>query len=249
MALNLKKLDYVPGGYGKKRTKPDQWIDNYVLDWEKQQLKKKKKTADSEKMPMAICFSRKIGAGALEIADLLGKKTGYRVADRRIIEHIADDSKISEKTVAFFDERYPGKMSEFLRLLFGEKAFIKSDYTRCLFRTVLSISSLEPTIFVGRGAHLILPRERVLAVRFICSKAHRVRRLAGIFGVTEEIAEMKLDQIDKEQRDFFKKTFGKKDASPYEFDIVINGDYINKPQWAAEIVYQAFKEKFAEVTG
>nr|CAI78632.1 hypothetical protein [uncultured delta proteobacterium] len=37
-----------------------------------------------------------------------------------------------------------------------------------------------------------------------------------------------IDQLDKEQRDFFKKVYGKKDASPYEFDIVINCDYITE---------------------
>jgi len=42
--------------------------------------------------------------------------------------------------------------------------------------------------------------------------------------------------------------YGKKDASPYEFDIVINFDYISEPQWAAEIVLQAFKAKFGDET-
>ena len=42
----------------------------------------------------------------------------------------------------------------------------------------------------------------------------------------------------------FRKVYGKKDASPYEFDIVINCDYIREPQWAAEIVAQSFNKKF-----
>ena len=244
MDLNQIKFNYSPGEYGKNRTTPVQWIDYHVLAWEKRRLEKKTKTAGSEKIPLTICFSRKIGVGALEIADLLGKKMGYRVADRKIIETIAGDANISKKTAAVYDEKYPGKMADFLRLLFGEKAFIKSDYTRHLFSTVLSIAGLEPTIFVGRGAHLILPRDRVLAVRFICSKDHRVRRLAAIFGVEKEVAKMKLDQIDREQKAFFKNTFGKKDASPYEFDVVVNCDHITSSQWSAEIVAQAFKQKF-----
>jgi len=169
---------------------------------------------------------------------------GYRVADRTIIEHIAGDAKISKKTAAVYDEKYPGKMTDFLRLLCGEKAFIKSDYARHLFSTVLSIASLEPTIFVGRGTHLILPRDRVLAVRFICSREHRVQRLGSIYGVAEEVAEMKLDQVDKEQTAFFKNTFGKKEASPYEFDVVVNCDHITSPLWSVEIVAHAFKQKF-----
>jgi hypothetical protein len=55
-------------------------------------------------------------------------------------------------------------------------------------------------------------------------------------------------QIDKDQRDFFKKAYGKKEASPYEFDIVINCDCIKEPEGAAEIVARAFKEKFGTRT-
>jgi len=195
-------------------------------------------------MSPAICFSRKIGVGALEVADILAEKIGYRVADREVIEHIANNANLRKKTVDFFDERYPGKMNELSALLFREKSFIMNNYVRHLFSTIYAVADSEPTIFVGRGAHLIVPRDLVLAVRFICSRSYRVKRLAKILKVEEEIADKKVDGVDKGQRDFFKKVFGKKDVTPYEFDIVINVDFITQPKWAAEVVYQAFKEKF-----
>jgi hypothetical protein len=59
-----------------------------------------------------------------------------------------------------------------------------------------------------------------------------------------------LESIDKEQKAFFKKVHGKKDVSPYEFDMVINFEYISQPQWAADIVEKAFYAKFGkEVQG
>jgi RNase adaptor protein for sRNA GlmZ degradation len=57
-------------------------------------------------------------------------------------------------------------------------------------------------------------------------------------------AERKLDEVDKEQRSFFKKVFKRKDASPYEFDLVLNMDFIQNPGWAVEIVHTAFRTKF-----
>jgi len=134
-------------------------------------------------------------------------------------------------------------------MAFGEKSFISSDYNKDLFSVAYSIAGLTPSIFVGRGIHLLLPRERMLAVRFLSSREYRVKRLAGIMGVEEKEADHKLDYIDKEQRNFFKKTYGKKDASPYEFDLVINCDYIKKPEWAAEIVAKTFEKKFGSKTG
>lgn len=120
-----------------------------------------------------------------------------------------------------------------------------SDYIRNFVSAVFTFADRGSTIFVGRGTYLILPRDRVLAVRVICSNELRIKRLAKILDIEETEAEKLLGQIDKEQRDFFKKAFGKKDASPSEFDLIINCDYLTEPQGAAEIVAQAFREKFA----
>jgi cytidylate kinase len=245
MAIQIGGVKYIPGMYEKKRPTGSQLADKYFRDLDKKLIEKKKKEQKPEILP-TICFSRKIGVGALEIADILAKKINYNVVDRELLMHIAQQAKLSEKTVAYFDERHPGVLNEFAKLLFGEKSFIKSDYSRHLANVVLSIAGLEPTIFVGRGTHLILPRDRVMAVRFICSDHHRIKRLSRILGVEEKHAATRLPQLDKEQSDFFKKVFSKKDAVPYEFDMVINCDYISKPKDAAEIVELAFKKKFAD---
>lgn len=245
MPINKNKIKYVPGTYAKKRPDTDQLIEQYFRDWEKKRLKMKEKNAIPTKMAPAICFSRKIGVGTIEIADIIAEKINYRIADREILDHMAKNAKLSNETVSFFDERYPGKMVELSKMLFGEKSFIMSDYIRNIVSAVFAFADMGATIFVGRGIHLILPRERVLAVRFICSDEYRIKRLAEVMDYLdmEEVKKI-LAQIDKEQRDFFKKAFGKKDATPYEFDLVINCDYINNPNWAAGIVIQAFNKKF-----
>lgn len=245
MAVQIGGIKYIPGMYEKIRPTGSQLTDKYFRDLEKKWLDKKRKEKRPEIFP-TISFSRKIGVGALEIADILAKMINYDVVDRELLMHIAQEAKLSEKTVAYFDERYPGVLNEFAKLLFGEKSFIKSDYNRHLANVVISIAGLEPTIFVGRGTHLIIPRDRVLAVRFICSDEHRINRLSRILKVNKKTAAEKLPEIDKEQGKFFKKAFGKKSAVPYEFDMVINCDYINNTQDAAEIVEVAFKKKFAK---
>jgi len=245
MAINKPKLKYVPGTHGKKRPDAANLAGQFIREWHQRHLKLKgKKIVPSEISP-AICFSRKIGAGALEIADLLAEKIYYRVVDRELLEHMAKDKDLSRKTVEFFDERYPGKMSELASMLFGEKSFIMSEYVKNLIRAVFTFANMGSSIFVGRGAHLILPRDRVLAVRIICSNNHRMERLANILDIEDTETEKLLHQIDQEQRAFFKKAFGKKDASPYEFDFVINTDFISDPDGAAEVIKCAFKEKFS----
>ncbi|HUV76545.1 MAG TPA: cytidylate kinase-like family protein [Desulfobacterales bacterium] len=245
MASKIGNVKYVPGRYEKKRPTGQQLAGKYFRDLNKKRIEKNRIEKKPEIYP-TICFSRKIGVGALEIADILAEKIDYEVVDRELLEYIAQEAKLSQKTVEYFDERYPGVLNEFAKLLFGEKSFIKSDFNRHLFNVVLSIAGLKPTLFVGRGTHLIIPRDRVLAVRFICSDEHRINRLSRILKVKKKGAADKLLQIDKEQSRFFKKAFGKKDAVPYEFDMVINRDHIDNAHDAAEIVELAFKKKFAE---
>lgn len=240
---HLKDLsDYTPGDYGKKRTKPSDWLNARIHDWSSKQGEKKAK--QETPMPPTICISRKIGVGALEIADLVGEMIGYKVVDRQVLEHMASEGNLSEKTIALFDGRYPGKMKELSAMLFAEKSFIKSDYARQLAKSVIALANMEPTIFVGRGTHLLLPRERVMAVRILSSNEFRIKRVAKLMSVSEAQAEKQMTLVDKEQREFFKTMYGKKDAAPYEFDLVINMDFLVDPQKAARIISYAFKEKF-----
>lgn len=238
--------DYKPGDYGKKRVKPSDWINAQLKKWSKAQEEYKKNKVLKTLSP-TVCISRKIGVGALEVADYLSTMIGYKVVDRQILEHMAADGHLSEKTVNIFDERYPGKMKEFSALLFAEKSFIKSDYARQLAKSVIALANLEPTIFVGRGAHLVLPREKVMAVRVIGSEAYRIKRLARIMDVSEAEAEKRMVMIDKEQREFFKTMYNKKDAVPYEFDLVINMDFFPDAKKVATLIACAFEQKFGNM--
>ena len=245
MTITIGGKKYVPGMYKGRSHIGINLTDAYFHELKNKMIQREKEKGKTEFFP-TICFSRKIGVGALEVADILARDIGYRVIDREILTHISSEAKLHEKTVAIFDECYPGKMQEFINYLFGEKSFIKSDFSRKLISCVLSLASMEPTIFVGRGAHLIMPRDRLLSVLFICSDKHRIKRLARVLEVNEKDAAEKLEQIDKDQSEFYKNAFGKNDVkSAYQFDLVINFDFLSDPNTAAKIVALAFREKFA----
>jgi cytidylate kinase len=244
MAERASSPKFIPGTYAKPRPSASEMANRYIREWDEKHREKKVKGPQAVVYPPTICISRKLASGAVEIADLVAEKIGYRVVDQQILHHIATNASLSEKTVAIFDERYPGKIAELVTLAFGEKAFIKSDYTKHLFSSVYAIAALGPTIFVGRGVHLLLSREKVLAVRIISSDQFRVQRLISLMNIPKEEAAKQISELDRLQAAFFKEVFNKKDASPYEFDLVINCDYIRKPRSAAEIILSAFRSKF-----
>jgi cytidylate kinase len=157
---------------------------------------------------------------------------------------MSGETRLDKETVKFYDELYPGKTVELSALLFGKKSFQMDDYLRNLVNAVYSIAAIGSTIFVGRGTHLILPRDRVLAVRLICSDGFRTERLASLLKIGAEEAGRTLSKIDREQKAFFKKAFGKKDAPASEFDLVVNFDHLADPRLAADVVARCFRKKF-----
>jgi len=121
---------------------------------------------------------------------------------------------------------------------------LKGKYAKFLAQIVLTAADTGPSIFVGRGAHLIISREKVLAVRIIASMEFRVRRVATIMKAGYKETERKLMEMDKEQRNFFKKFYGKTGSSPYESDIVINRDFLEDKHVIAKIIVEAYQGKF-----
>lgn len=249
MAPTITDQMNIFSAYVSKRPQAAEVAGLYIKALGKKRVESKPKTSFENEIAPTICFSRKIGVGALDIADILAAKIGYRVADKLIIEEIAGNSALKKETVDFFDERYPGMMAELATLLFSEKSFIMSDYMRSLASVLYALSMSEPTIFVGRGAHLLLPRDRVLSVRVICSRSYRVNQLARILKMSEEEADKKLKEIDKKQSEFYRKLAGIKEPAIEDFDLVINQDFISNPEWAADIVATAFRWKFGALLG
>jgi cytidylate kinase len=109
---------------------------------------------------------------------------------------------------------------------------------------MFAIAGLGPTIFIGWGTHLVLPRDRVLAVRLVCSKEFRTQRWATILNVGEQEIQRKLEELNLKQSYFYKKVYNLEKSSTQEFDLVINCDYVKKPEWVSDIVFSLFNKKF-----
>ncbi len=233
---NNKADIYRPGMYHKAMPEIYDIIAIAFQEW------RAEKPAAVRDLPV-ICLSRKIGVGSYEIAQIVAKKINYRVYDREILEYMMLSADVDKELSEFLDERCPSGIETLLAKLFKEKVFKRED-AKLLFRTIFTIASLGPCIFVGRGAHLILPRDRVLAVRLTCSNGYRNQRLSRMLKVSETSASLRLAHLDIEQRNFFKNVYNLKIAPKEEFDMILYMDYLNNPNAAAGIIASAFENKF-----
>jgi len=162
---------------------------------------------------------------------------------REILEHLIQSENEDKSIKEFLDERCPTGFETLLARILREKVF-KSEDTRLLFKTIFAIANLGPGIFVGRGVHLILPRNRVLAVRLTCSDKFRSRRVAKMLNIPEPAASTRLNHLDLEQKNFFKNVYNLKTAHKNEFDMILYMDYFKSPRAAASVIATAFAEKF-----
>jgi cytidylate kinase len=238
MSVKIGWVEYTPGYYGKKRPNAVEQAHRCISRWAWEKAHRRKR------IPPCICLSRKIGSGALEVADTVARRLGLLVVDRELLETMAYTEPFHEEILHLFEKRYPHFLDENLSRVFSKGVFVKNDTTEHLFSIIMAVAGLGSTIFVGRGTHLVLPRDRVLAVRFVSSKEFRTERLKKLLHVGDVDVREALSRLDEEQKLFFEETFKEIEASPYEFDLVINRDHVKKAEWAANVVTQAFTDKF-----
>jgi hypothetical protein len=229
--------------YWKGKRKISKLAVEYIQKIDKDEFRKALLSKEVKIFP-TICFSRKIGVGALELAEILAKSLKYRLVDREIIEHLSSETELSHQSIATFDERYPGKIREFLGRILGDRLFDMNEYARHLFITASFLAHMEKTIFVGRGIHLMLPRDRVFAVRCISSIHHRVQHVAKSLKVSSVKARRIIEQADLEQKEFFSRVHGKSQALPEEFDVILNLDYTQDLNAAADAIKALLISRF-----
>lgn len=247
--MDLEISGYRPGMYRgmPTRTIKDLAEEN-VNKWiaERSKLVERRKE-EVHSQPPTIVFSRKIGSGAIEVAQMLADMTGYFVLDRQVLEYIASDAKLTTKTVEAFDERGENRIHDYINSLFREKSFTISDYTRHLFSAIAAISRLGKAIIVGRGAHYVLERDKILSVYLTASDEYRIKRMVGLYdAVTAKEAKAKLKALDQEQKEFFARIFNVKTFDPTTYDLIICKDHVSTDA-AAKILLAAFKEKFGSL--
>jgi len=119
------------------------------------------------------------------------------------------------------DERELSWWEEALRSLM-EGDFVRNDYYHRLCEPLLSLAGQANSVFVGRGADLILPRDRGFRVRLVAPMADRLRRFAATMHLDPARAESEMRRIEQERERFFRHHFGVAPDDPMRYDITIN---------------------------
>lgn len=168
-----------------------------------------------------VAISRSVGSGGAQLAHNLGERLRWPVFDREILQYMAGDDGIRARMYENMDERDAGWVLNSLRWIL-ESDFRRDDYFHRLTEAILVLARQGPAIFLGRGADLVLPRDRGLRVRVEAPLELRVRAYAERTGTDEATARATVERVDQEREEFIRRHFRRVPDDRLRFDLVLN---------------------------
>ena len=190
--------------------------------------------------PWTIAITREAGTDGAAIAQEIGKKLGWQVYDRELVEMIARDMGLHAGLLDSVDERRRGWLVECAEGFSSAKDASESRYVRHLVETLLSLGTHGNCVIVGRAAAQVLPVESTLRVRLVGLLEDRINHARHKLGLTHDAAERWVKDTDNERVQFVKSHFSKDPRDAEQCDLVLNTS-----RWTvadcAEIIIQSLR--------
>jgi hypothetical protein len=202
-------------------------IERQLKRWELQQQMLREKPAEKPRLRPIITVSRGYGAHGEEVASKLAELTGFQLLDREILDAIINDIGIQNKMVELFDEDTRSELESWFYGMITGRIVDKSDYLKSLTKIIGSILKYGQAIIVGRGANVIVGKDRGFHLRVTASPENRAKTIAERLGIPFENALGQIEESDKRKAAFFKKSFGVDINDLPLYDLVISTDSLS----------------------
>lgn len=176
----------------------------------------------------SITISRQMGAGGIEIAEMLADQLTHRsqhawtVFDRNVAELVWKNHNLPAPVDRFFQEEVPEAIHNAVQELLGLRT-PGSHMVEHTAVTVLRLACLGNVIFIGRGANVITANQKsVLHVRLMAPFAKRVRQIEEHLRLgTQEAVEL-ISATDDTRRRYIKHYFRVEIDDPINYHLIIN---------------------------
>lgn len=189
---------------------------------------------------MVITLSRQDEAGAEEIAHALCDLGQLQLADRTVLERIAQREGIPVAQFAIFDDMMPGPIQQVIAE--WQSSISHGIYLRRLVHSLLMLEREDNVVIVGRGAAFVLTDPGTLHVRVIAPLPCRVARLVERGNLHRAHAERMLETVEAARARFVRASFNADIDHPYHYDLTVNTAELD-PINAAETILAAARRK------
>ncbi len=202
-------------------------------------------TASGEQSPSStsrrvryITLSREAGASGSEIAAMVGRKLGWEVLDKNLLDQVADRFRLSKPMLELVDETDSSWAFDMVGAFLDPKIVPHEKYLAHLSRVIRAAARRGNVVLVGRGAQFLLPRENGLAVRIMASMKYRVARIVQRLQYDEAKARRYLHEVDHGRKEFVEKFFRHDITDPRLYDLVLYVDQLG-PAMVADLIVEA----------
>jgi cytidylate kinase len=186
-----------------------------------------------------ISISREAGAGGLTIARIVGQQLSWDVLDKELLEFMAERYNMPRDMLEIVDETKANWFYDVLGSFLDARIVSHDSFVYHLERIIFLAALHGNVVFVGRGAQFALPRNSGIAVRIIKPKAKRIEALMVRQQISHAEADGRVDELDKNRREFCRRHFHHDIERSAEYDLIINTDRLSD-QAAAELIVEAF---------
>jgi len=186
-----------------------------------------------------ITISREAGACGSQIAELVGRKLGWEVLDKNLLDQVAAEANFARPHLEAVDETSVHWANGILGSWLEPQAISHHRYVLHLRRVVMATARRGNAVFVGRGAHILLPRGQGLSVRLVGPKPYRVEQIMRRHEISAAKARQHIACVDRGRREFVRRFFNRNIDDPHLYDLVINVDRFG-PDAAADQVVGAY---------
>lgn len=191
-----------------------------------------------------LLISREKGAGGSEVGQLAGKRLGWQVFDKEIVDAIAQKANVRRELVESLDERDRATIHDAVEQWLNPQDIGTSGYLAHLREVLLTLGHQGNVVIVGRAAEYVLPSQFGLRARMIAPLDVRVRRIASEESSSLKAARVEVEKSDRERAALVRRHYGQKAIDPLTHDLTINTAELTV-EAATEIVLAAVQQKLA----
>lgn len=167
-----------------------------------------------------VALSREAGSGGAEVGRRLAERLGWALYDRELVEEVAERLQVAPRFLELLDEARTDWFRDALLELVDKRLVHQDTYVRRLGRLMLLAAWEGEAVFVGRGAHLLLPPDKGLLVRVVAPRTFRMARIAERDGLDLEDAARRMDDLDEARATYLRRNF--RHAESAGFDMVLD---------------------------
>lgn len=193
-----------------------------------------------------ITISREYGAGGLPVGHLISEKLGIPFYDKKLVEHVAEESGFAPKFIEEHGEHAPSR--SIFSYAFAPQGvpgvmngLSTSDYlwnVQC--NVIMQLAEKGPCVIVGRNADYILKdRKDVLNVYLHADTPSRIARILGD-GVVTRDPEALLEERDKRRRLNYQHYTGRVWGMSQNYHLCLDTSALGY-EMCAELIIQAAK--------